>query len=378
MASQSTPQPTLPSPDEFVTSWCGKKEAGSVAPIRDALMAYQQKTGDGVAEFYIIWKECQNWLNPKKDGVRKERPTKGTHELKKHAGVYRLMTEVETVLHTLLGGKLSKYETKKKDGPQNVPLTKLSPGYELERSTYLAKEKKQSPFSATSIAGRGNTKLDQLSAEEFERLGQQTKVRMYFCNKAVRLRHLCSFDTSLEGWVDSTGIYAWTALTHPNKGLAHPFMCQMWAMDRYGNLFVAYDKDQYETVQTQTGSTPQEAKKALEAERGKRTMTNHSSFCAGRDVICAGMIFFWKGQLIHIDNNSGHYKPTRDSLRHAVKFLVDEYYSQCPLYLRVWDFAKDELFTAESLLALRAPDWPSQNINGNHTDIYKSIETFQY
>lgn len=36
----------------------------------------------------------------------------------------------------------------------------------------------------------------------------------------------------------------------------------------------------------------------------------HSSYMAGRDVLCAGRIFVRQGKLVGIDNASGHYKPS--------------------------------------------------------------------
>lgn len=74
-----------------------------------------------------------------------------------------------------------------------------------------------------------------------------------------------------------------------DKRKARPQMeLEMYAMDRYGNLF----------VRRYPGSSV-----------GKPGYFNHSSFAAGNEVICAGMIGFSKGTLVHIDNASGHYQP---------------------------------------------------------------------
>ncbi len=75
----------------------------------------------------------------------------------------------------------------------------------------------------------------------------------------------------------------------------------MWSMDKYGNLFV---KDV----------------KAI----GSR-MFNHSSFNAGNEVICAGVIVFNPGGvLVYLDNNSGHYQPNAETVRSALDFLRGE------------------------------------------------------
>ena len=75
----------------------------------------------------------------------------------------------------------------------------------------------------------------------------------------------------------------------------------MWAMDRYGNLFV------------KSSQMLQQA-----------AYFNHSSFCAGNDVICAGTIVIDDGMLVYIDNQSGHYKPDRDQLLMAIGTLHHE------------------------------------------------------
>ena len=109
---------------------------------------------------------------------------------------------------------------------------------------------------------------------------------------------------------------------------------------------------------------------------------NHSSFCAGREVISAGMVFFWKGQMIHIDNLSGHYKPTRENLFSAVTILVNDYYAgNCPLYLRLGVASKDDLslYTAVKFLqGFQKGDWPEQDQSKDHTLIYKAFPTFTY
>jgi len=47
----------------------------------------------------------------------------------------------------------------------------------------------------------------------------------------------------------------------------------------------------------------------------------HSSYMAGTAVICAGRIFVKQGKLVGIDNGSGHYKPSAERLRDAIREL---------------------------------------------------------
>lgn len=47
----------------------------------------------------------------------------------------------------------------------------------------------------------------------------------------------------------------------------------------------------------------------------------HSSYMGGEDVLCAGRIFVKQGKLVGIDNASGHYKPSAERLRGAIREL---------------------------------------------------------
>jgi hypothetical protein len=53
-------------------------------------------------------------------------------------------------------------------------------------------------------------------------------------------------------------------------------------------------------------------------------MFNHSSFAAGNDVLCAGMIEINQGEVIAVSNESGHYRPTAQMLANALLIMKDE------------------------------------------------------
>jgi len=52
---------------------------------------------------------------------------------------------------------------------------------------------------------------------------------------------------------------------------------------------------------------------------------HHSSFLSGRPVLCAGEIKLEEGVIKHIDNASGHYKPTTQHLLHCLQLLGARY-----------------------------------------------------
>lgn len=78
----------------------------------------------------------------------------------------------------------------------------------------------------------------------------------------------------------------------------------LWAMDRYGNIYVC--RDWNEMLQ----------------QVGARERFNHSSLNAGKGVICAGCLNCdTAGKLTNIRNDSGHYKPTAKQFQTALKIL---------------------------------------------------------
>ena len=103
-----------------------------------------------------------------------------------------------------------------------------------------------------------------------------------------------------------------------------------------------------------------------------RGVVNHSSICAGREVICAGNISIWKGQMLHLDNGSGHYAPTREHLRKALKLLARDF-GMPTGYLRVGNISANGAgyYTYTSFMAGSAnPDWPDQLLSNDQTAIF--------
>ena len=122
----------------------------------------------------------------------------------------------------------------------------------------------------------------------------------------------------------------------------------MYAMDRYGNLFQSEELG---------GAALTQAATNLGQLATAMAKYNHSSFNAGRDVICAGLIGIQNGYLVWIDHHSGHYKPSRDNLWEAVTLLDNDGVDLSKAQIGAYNYkaggtvASIEVFTAPLLPA---------------------------
>jgi len=192
-------------------------------------------------------------------------------------------------------------------------MRQLSGRYGYERLLYLQSNKRYAP-SATFIRDelshpilsysnpgsrikklrKANKTFDQLTPKEFEAIaelakGQGQNIEVGFFTKLDRLKYLVkvnSADGKLYNIRDELFDTGGSTI--------------IYAMDGYGMLFAG----------------------SLDATGQQRY--NHSSFLAGKQVICAGSIMVANGVLTMIDNSSGHYKPTRENLWDAIVILHDE------------------------------------------------------
>ena len=352
--------------------------------ICEALASYHMNPG--IDTLYIIYKECADW---KKKNVSAF--FSSSSERMKESAVNMVQVHVITELNTMspgLGDALGGYQYKKaSSGVMGGGFAKLGAGYSHERSSYLAGGKQEAPISGSrvhTVTTATNANFGGLSAKEFERLGtdpdllrkhlgNRTVVRMYFLNKIQRLKLLATCDRSNPlgpRWMDIAGQLMESKM-EANDLLAAEVVCQMWAMDRYGNLFVDYDNSGYGRHVLQLRA---DQAKGATAARGQ---TNHSSFCAGREVICAGNIFFWKGQLLHIDNSSGHYAPSRQALYNAVSILWNEGAVLDYLRVGVMTNAGPTFHKAASFLRHGGADWPSQDWTADQEAIFRRAPGFQ-
>jgi hypothetical protein len=347
----------------------GRTIAGNMMQLIDAMVACQAGGGPTIEKLYIVYKEAKDWRKKHVGSMFASQANQ-----REEAQVVRLMSEVIDDMNALqpgVGTALTNYQSRKThQGVASKRFTSLGKGYDLERETYVKGKKQQAPYSGAAIKDRADAhdiSFSKIKTGKWDELALEhaPAVKMYFVNKVQRLKHLavCE-DKGVAGWrwVNLAGANLDT-LHDNNRPKGSQESCQMYALDRYGNLFVDYDNYAYGKFVLQAAFPLNPAKAAKDA----RGQTNHSSFCAGRDVICAGMIFFWNGHLIHIDNLSGHYSPNRNALRTAVEILRDAHANLS--YLRVGAFRPNpdrvEYYSAQSFLqnVEGNPNWPNQDSN---------------
>jgi hypothetical protein len=173
----------------------------------------------------------------------------------------------------------------------------LEAGYANERAQYTHFQKQSNPYSGTALHGAGKDPAAMGMGQFVATSAHLGVERVEFMKRDERVEHLLIVKDGLcyQGGVpyscdtkSGTGYVAVKAAT--------------FAMDRYGNLF---------------------SKKVAAASR-EGLRFNHSTYLAGKEVICAGTITCLDGKLLKITNMSGHYRPNADALRSALIMIGSE------------------------------------------------------
>lgn len=139
---------------------------------------------------------------------------------------------------------------------------------------------------------RGEALFDTFTEEQFTTFGRYVGAsnglaKVVYFSKMERLQHLKHVRDGKLYNIDGTPF-------------ATPQLGSSWAMDCYGNLFAG--DSSISDVQV-----------------------NHSSYLAGKDVAAAGLIDTnADGTVTAIDNSSGHYKPTKENLHDALRYLAEQ------------------------------------------------------
>jgi hypothetical protein len=227
-------------------------------------------------------------------------------------------------------------------------LKALAPGYAHERRQYLAEGKQSNPVSASALrdtaladalpgtnAHQLITQMDDQTWDGYARPGGVMRIggstnEVLFFDKQERLEHMLVVNAGgrLE-WVRNNQLFS----TPPGQ----PYM---YAMDGYGNLFAKPDN---------LGAT----------------QFNHSSFNAGREVVCAGLIGGAGGRVHFISNDSGHYQPDRGALFSCLTKLRAA--GLQTIFPRVQGGAWQPAGAAPARVRVRVVgvgDWPSDSLPG--------------
>jgi hypothetical protein len=347
----------------FAAATGGSKRGGNIALIDHALANYwnsAQQPAARIAELTDIARECSRWL--RKKVAKSEYKTIGFFTTKErnvrltdrklcirdlgNAALQELKT-LTTAANPALQNWLNvnslgeqkaglHYAMHKMNrlgalryvapGPQ---LKSLSAGYGHERTTYLNSHKTMAR-AGTGVHGThtgfrgdadglefflrkaGNSpdfikkamklqqrmqtlNMDQISLEDYTLLDQigrslgefgSTSGHLTYLKKQQRYQHLMLPDANGK-------------LRDFQDNLVSPGQPWMYAMDENGSLFA----------------------KVPGVEEPGAFFFNHSSFNAGKDVICAGMLLIDNGVLKVINNESGHYKPSRTHLINCLHAL---------------------------------------------------------
>jgi len=281
-----------------------------------------------------LYQACEHWLKLKQDksavtGVVIKTANKNL--TRRRTAISEIAKQCVNALRNgkALDDRKASFQTRKVQmlakGAERVQATPLSGSYGTERATWVGSGK------TVSIAGHFHTTqqemadigMDQgnfngMSKPEYSAFLQGKKQHVLYFKKDTRLTTIMDFgDGGLTLRPGVKNVLMDCLLPPFAIGNSQPFIAKLWmyAMDSYGNLF-GMANPEFETLQALT--------QALGQNQLQISNFNHSSFNAGREVICAGLIGFHQGYVAWIDNNSGHYKPSRKSLKDAVEFMADE------------------------------------------------------
>ncbi len=280
---------------------------------------------DKIGALYNLWKVCSKWLKLKDGG------TSATY-LRRWVCTESLRDDVLAEMNVVqpnLREALERFQERKKTQGMHAARKSMDGVYGLERQDYLVKKKKSNPTSLTLVDhlhaekrgspaknAKGNAFLKQAFFTDFgdlnyaqiqvlETLFETGPHTVAYLTKIERLQYQAApgnGGTLVD--FNSQPIDMKKVPKGANGQWSKQFECCPYAMDSYGNLFTAYESPL----------------------KGAARM-NHSTFNAGKDVVCAGCLHvggsrrYPAGQLNFISNGSGHYKPTRQNLHECVRVL---------------------------------------------------------
>ncbi|MEO8030203.1 MAG: hypothetical protein ABJC74_06885 [Gemmatimonadota bacterium] len=262
----------------------GREELESMDYALSQLQEYgtSMSTIDRLAMLQLAIRACKNWLADKASKLK----TKPTTLVQKRA------TAVTALLNQLSDSyRFESYKGNKAGGrvdqKKGMELKGLAGNYAFEATSQAKGVAHPSASDVLHYAeqkGMGANSKEGYTAAKDAYMSDGNRggaTEQFYYNRSARMRYLLlvqrgKFYTDPTTLADVNGPYA---------------------MDEYGNLF------------------------AQEVPTDARAF-NHSSFCRGKQVVCAGILMVDQGELLDINNMSGHYKPGPNQLANLIRLLI--------------------------------------------------------
>lgn len=328
------------------TEYRWRRRGSNMEQVDASLKAYwtavaATRVPDQLSALIRLVKECNGWMKKKKDKNTAEAGMFKTRwdDIKKlgQASLALAFTlknslgdAMDARAKSLMGSQLSYEHNRQRrlgersaGGAAVVPVTKaLGGSYQPERAMFVAGGKKTNPLAMTTIAEvRGMIVEDSISSHDAVAGKFGKSVYLNKPLEALTVGDMHQID-HIMGEIEKMTSALARQVVYLDKSSRMPFIALVsggklfhfdgstpwdvvscaYAMDEYGNLFLENSSDAIpDRIVT-----------------GRHERLNHSTFLAGKDVICAGMMTIRAGKLINITNTSGHYKPTGVNLYQAL------------------------------------------------------------
>jgi hypothetical protein len=274
--------------------------------------------------------ECAAWLK-EKSGKESPSTKRRRIEIEKLAQAAFLM--LRDTYRTASGEDRFNYNKSQNVGKFDQGLKHLHGGYNLERQLYVASSDKKServnPMGSATISenqlamSKRKWLMDEVKGgqAEMELLANLCDSKMDWHTMTLHQAQMLSkivkaYEFGNTQQVEFLHKKARTKLLVTYRGKRYDFENEigkaydtskaehgryMYSVDEYGNLFAS-----------PSGMS------------GKDMYWNHSSYNAGKAVLCAGMLTIKQGKLTYISTSSGHYKPKREHLHRLLTLFSEE------------------------------------------------------
>jgi hypothetical protein len=295
--------------DIALEAWTAKSHSSTVAVAQK------------VALVNNIIVECDKWA------AQKAQLGKSSALSSAREQVIKEVRKSAATAHSYLKNKLTA-EVKGPTHSTKRGVTKsLEKGYAYERTDYVGRGKQSNPFSGSAVeestGSLGTMTYGQFTATA---AAMDDANRVEYLNRKQRLEFLVTIQNGL--------LYQDGALLdHLDPKDKDDLWTNTYAVDQYGNIF-------------------------SKAAKWRGVFFNHSSYCAGKAVLCAGTIGCYQGKLLYLSNLSGHYKPNSVYLRQLLQIIAEEGVDLSDTLVEAMD-TKRALKATTLLRAVNAAeDWP--------------------